>query len=311
MGNNNHPRPKFNSNKKGKRGNNEQFNVTAHVGATDYLFSILTAIFLGMGGILASDEQFRWPGISFFIGGILSGACGFFIHMRHRALDKKDAAIKTQLALCAGIVCFITLGASQWWFKATRDSEVFNTLIVNDFFTRPAPGGTPPFNAAAFLPNNEIVLHPINHLLYVRITNLTNLPRRLVGVSVETSERRWGLPKWERLCPVEMRGSSLIFMAVPTESSEMSDEYNFEKNLGDKPISPHETVSGWLGWECPKGNECNATSLRVAVLDASGATTWQVVSEPPVVMTLEPAAIRPIRKFNLLEMHFRTMSSCR
>jgi hypothetical protein len=311
MGNNQHQRPKSDSNKKTKETKNQKV-AESYVGFSDALFSFLTAIFLGIGSILASDAQFRWPGVFFFIGGIVAGACGIFIHAHHRVFRNEKPNIRALLLFASAIVFLITLGASQWWFLATKDRDSFNVAAGKGIFTSGPnnPDGPTPVFAAAFLPN-EIVTHFINRLLYVQVTNKKSTPTNLVGISMEVGGDKWWWPSWTKMCPVSLISSRLAMAMGDGKAAFFSDGNNLENKVIDKPIPSAATVSGWMACECPPGQECKGKYLRIGLSDASGTVSWQIIDEPAIEPNLQIAGLRPTETLDLSNSQIRNVSDCR
>src|SRR5947209_8918214 len=78
--------------------------ISVHVTLSDYVSGVIAAVLLGLGAILASDPQFRWPGAFTFVGGTLVVCLGVFVHVRHRTLGHARPAI--------GIMAGFVIGAT-------------------------------------------------------------------------------------------------------------------------------------------------------------------------------------------------------
>jgi hypothetical protein len=261
-----------------------------HIEFTDIAFGLLTTILLGLGGILSSDALYRWPGIFFFLAGVVSGVCGGYLHVRHRILNKRILAIRAILSFCASIVCLITLAISQWWFIATKDRDIFNVIVPTVLY-----GNMLPILSASFLPN-ETIIRPINHLMYVRITNRTNQPRRLAGIAIEVAETRpwwpswlWEPSSWTRLCQVQLHDAPLITGIDAEHMRKIDESNNLENVINDGKLAPFDTVSGWTAWECPKGKNCSPSRIRIGLSDTAGDLSWQTLEEQSVEPNLQSA----------------------
>jgi hypothetical protein len=280
-----------------------------HIELTDIVFGLFTAILLGIGGILAVDALYRWPGAFFFAAGIISAACGIYLHVRHRVLNKRIPALRVLLAFCASITCLITLAISQWWFIATKDSEIFNAIVPTVLY-----GPRLPFLSAAFLPA-ETVLRPISHLIYVRVTNRTNQPRRLAGIAIEVADRKswwpdwlWEPSSWTRLCQVQLHDAPLIVAIDATRARKVGEGNNLENVIADNPLPPFDTVSGWTAWGCPDGKDCPASRIRIGLFDTAGDLSWQTIEEQSVPPNLQDARIQFGPLFDLMSP--RSIPSC-
>jgi|ERR1700730_8137322 hypothetical protein len=279
------------------------------------LTSFATVVFL-FGGRLAFDAQYRWAGIFLCVSGVGCLMLAAFIHYRHIMFGKKLPAVAALLLFTSFIVATITLGLSQWWFKATKDNDSFNAIAVSALFgdTSNAPDKIPPLVTIAFIPG-EFVLHPVSILLYMRITNKQNVPAVLNGISLETSVKG-GWKSWQKLCPVDMRGAQLAWIDISQngEATLFSADQNLEPKLIDKPLAPFETVAGWTAWECPRDIFCQPGIFRVGLGDAAGGMSWQQVPSPidtPIGSTLNTPGLRTAGRINLLGGSRRVMQSCR
>jgi hypothetical protein len=280
------------------------------------LLSLIAAIIFLVGGRLAFDAQYRWAGIFMCAGGVGCSALTAFIHHRHLLLKKKMAAVSSLLAFTAFIVGMTVLGLSQWWFKATKDSDSFNAIAVTSLIadTSQAPDKVPPLVTIAFTPGDTII-HPVSMLLYMRVTNKQSTPAVLNGISLEISSNGWW-KTWQRLCPVDLHASQLAWININQsgEATLFGADQNLEPKLMDKQLAPFETVSGWIAWECPKNALCAPEVLRIGLSDAAGSVSWQHVPSPvnlDIGSTLNAPGLRTAGRINILDSPRRVMRSCR
>jgi hypothetical protein len=278
----------------------------------DIAIPLLATVFLGFGFALFSDAQFRSPGIFFVIGGITTAACWCFVHVRHRWMEIESPAVAALVLFAITISSFVTLGASQWWFIANKDVEVFNAITATRIVNSPSrPEAMTVLLTVVEMPS-EFIAHRVHQLVHLQITNRTNIARRIVGISADLGQESWWWPTWRRLCPVDLFNSQLLWAFDFRKAILLSSEYNLENKIRDKPIPPNESISGWMAFECPKDFACSGNApLRIGILDASGVTSWLVMTSPAIPPTLQDSFMRSTGQIDLTTKAFRPVSSCR
>jgi hypothetical protein len=250
----------------------------------------------------------------------LAGAGSFvaaaFFHWRHQYLDKRLPALGKLVLLTVWVATFIALGASSWWFKATKDNDAFNILTVTTIFSTPSSIGQD-ISRFVRVTNivNEIEANPVSLLINLQINNKQTIPAALAGISLEVSSERWW-PSWTKLCRVDLSIGQLMWINIGEQDGTLLSPKNaLEYKAIELPIAPHDNVVGWTAWECPKGNKCEPQFFRIAVIDTAGLDTWQIIRNDgqPISLNLLRSKLEVIGPglVPLKNIPFKKISSCR
>lgn len=269
----------------------------------EFLLSSFATILLIFAAWGLGDAQFRHSGLFWLLGSVGIFVTAALIHWRHQYKDLRFPAIKTLIALTVWISIFTTLGFSSCWYTAFKDIETFNIVLGAQIISGNSPQSR--FYAASSLGGDTIGLTPVNRLVHLTVTNKQSAPSMITGYSVEVADDSWW-PTWHKLCRVDLKNTHLLFL---------DDERTATRNVFEgfdaraaSSIPVRETISGWTGWQCPDAKSCIGKRLRIGVIDAGGAVSWQVVSKPSITPHLPEATLKPAEQITVSNP--RLLSSC-
>ena len=267
-------------NHKSKKTNNDNI-YKIHVGISDAAFAFISVVLLALGGVLASDAQFRWPGSFIFFSGVISALCGAFIHVRHQILKMQKPALLVLLLFTFLITGFGSVGGSFWWFVATKDNDNFNVVSAKPVVIIPNENRVTRLSAVSDL-NGDTVLHPIMVYLYMQIANNKATASKITGITLKSSVGPTWWPSWTKLCSVPLRGRDLIWLLDGATTVSIATDNVLTNTLTQDSVAPAGSLAGWTAWECPKGENCEGKYLRIGIADAAGTVSWQTISEQSI-----------------------------
>jgi hypothetical protein len=279
------------------------------------ILSAIAAIAYAVGYHYVFDPQYWTAGLLILASAITVTLAILFIHWRHTFRDKRVPALGVLIGLAALSTAFLSIGCTSVYFIANKDySERFFVTVSTTMLTPPVtPQTITPFSAISFLPN-DVVVRPINQLTYFQITNNTNVPREIVGISVESGGQWfwWPWTAWTKQCPVNLHNDSLFWSYDLKAAVRLNGRSYLEEQLRGHPLEPNKSAAGWIAFECRKNSQCDSKLVRIGISDAAGSTYWQIIVPPAVEPDLKQAMLDFLpEKVDLTKMPVRTVSSCR
>jgi hypothetical protein len=131
--------------------------------------------------------------------------------------------------------------------------------------------------------NGSMIASPINGLLYMRFTNLSNAPIMIDSYSIELLNDKG---EWVKLVTIDGH-SGEVYNRGPSEDMRQArrseiEQDTFDYVIANKNIEPHQTVRGWVFVEAPSAHSENGKEARFSVTDVVGnkaVGSVQVLSE--------------------------------
>ncbi len=115
----------------------------------------------------------------------------------------------------------------------------------------------------------KVVLKPIDWMIYVTLANNQDIPTRIEAYLGYAGERGRQDRPWTPLCRVAL-GEGSIFLLDDNlrDVAEQGTSKAIDRRLMEQTIGPHDSVSGWLAWECP--NASCGTWVKLVIREANG-----------------------------------------
>jgi hypothetical protein len=131
--------------------------------------------------------------------------------------------------------------------------------------------------------NGSIIASPINGLLYMRFTNLSDAPIMIDSYSIEVLN---GKGEWLRLVTIDAH-SGEVYNRGPTDDMKQArrsviEQDTFDYMIANREIEPRHTIRGWVFVEAPDADLESVKEARFNVMDILGnkaVRPIQVVSE--------------------------------
>jgi hypothetical protein len=135
-----------------------------------------------------------------------------------------------------------------------------------------------------------IIASPINGLLYIRFTNLSDAPIMIDSYSIEVLN---GKQEWVRLVIIDAH-SGEVYSRGPTDDMKQARRSNIEQDtfdyaIANKNIEPRHTVRGWVFVEAPEAGLEGGKEARFNVTDILGNKAVR----PIKMLTEESQSMQP------------------
>jgi len=135
-----------------------------------------------------------------------------------------------------------------------------------------------------------IIVSPINGILYIRFTNLSDAPIMIDSYSIEILNGKQG---WVRLVTIDAH-SGEVYNRGRTNDMKQARRSNIEQDtfdymIANKDIEPGHTVRGWVFVEAPKAGLEGETEARFNVRDVLGNKAVRSIQ----VLTGESQSVQP------------------
>jgi hypothetical protein len=119
--------------------------------------------------------------------------------------------------------------------------------------------------------DGSIIASPINGLLYIRFTSLSDTPTMIDSYSIEVLN---GKEEWVRLVTISAHSGD-VYNRGPTDDMKQARRSNIEQDtfdyaIANKNIGPHDTVRGWVFVEAPEADLEDIKDARFNVTDILG-----------------------------------------
>lgn len=131
--------------------------------------------------------------------------------------------------------------------------------------------------------NGSMIASPINGLLYMRFTNLSDAPLMIDSYSIELLNDKG---EWVKLVTIDGH-SGEVYNSGPTDDMRQArrseiEQDTFDYVIANRNIEPHQTVRGWVFVEAPNAHFEHGKEARFSVTDILGnkaVGSIQVLSE--------------------------------
>ena len=131
--------------------------------------------------------------------------------------------------------------------------------------------------------NGSIIASPINGLLYMRFTNLSDAPIMIDSYSIEMLNKKG---EWVKLITIDAH-SGEVYNRGPTDDMSQArrseiEQDTFDYAIANRNIEPRQTVRGWVFVESPEDDLEGGKEARFNVADVLGnkaVGSIQVLSE--------------------------------
>ena len=136
----------------------------------------------------------------------------------------------------------------------------------------------------------SIIASPINGILYIRFTNLSDAPIMIDSYSIEVLN---GKQEWVRLVTIDAH-SGHVYNRGRTNDMKQARRSNIEQDtfdymIANKDIEPRHTVRGWVFVEVPEGDLQTVKDARFNGTDILGNKAVR----PIKLLTEESQSIQP------------------
>jgi hypothetical protein len=218
---------------------------------------------------------------------IVSAAVGFLTNAIFHYQGKS-----TWKSIAAGVATFIIvfIGALLIYKQESKIQNTDDLFRIELRLSMLFPSKDLVTNYAMIHPGSNTA-SPIDVMLYVQLTNKQNIPSLISRYSVEIAAA--GNGPWEELLPMSITGGQEVYLIPGHEHKVLTDaividmsQDGLENILRKRPLSPHETVIGWLLFASKPKRAKEGYSYRFPIAnfyrfffrDAAGSETQQIVS---------------------------------
>jgi hypothetical protein len=138
--------------------------------------------------------------------------------------------------------------------------------------------------------NGSTIASPIHGLLYIRFTNLADMPMMIDSYSIEVLD---GRGTWVSLVTIDAH-SGEVYNRGPSSDMKQARRFNIEQDtfdysIANKNIGPHDTVRGWVLVEAVEADLDNIKDARLSVADSLGNKDARVMK----ILAEESGSLQP------------------
>lgn len=201
-------------------------------------------------------------------------------------------------------------GEKSWsnlW--AAPSNPAFHVVRGNHIQQEIPPGwdGRQGFNLLGV--SDIYVLWPLGELLTLSVTNTSDKPQTITGISVYERPGRFA---WVKLCYISVRGRDLVFFTDPNTATKFSTDNALEMSLLGKTLAPSQEVRGWIAIQCPKFGKCaGLNDMRITLSSSSGAKySENLLASEVADNTLLRSSYLTMGKIDFSEAKVRVLKPC-
>lgn len=200
---------------------------------------------------------------------------GLHVHYRHKIRNNSSLSIWLAITTISINSAAIASISTHEFYLRIPTLERFHFSAGTSIQSNSILSSRTPFLSVVSTPG-RLINRPIQLLLSTTIANVQPSKVHILAYSLEVS--RAGDGPWAPLCPVDVRGHTLVWAYDPAHAIVISTDNFLDNLLLNKTIESGQVVSGWSAWECPAG--CNFGFYRMTIRDASGVRTARIIQQP-------------------------------